>query len=105
MFKTKYVLPERICTGDRFRLIDDSWSLLFPEYWISYRNIASLINIATVIVQEELVDERYVIGIMDIVPEEGRVRLPIGLRIETDLKTLHLAIALSWKYSLSQKKP
>lgn len=103
MTKQRTVLPEKLEQGEKIRLIDSSWNILFPRYWQSYRETASLINIATVYITKVLKKNRYEVGILDIVPDEGRVVLPIGLKVEVDLRQIHLAIALSYKLANSGK--
>lgn len=90
-------LPEYLRLGDKIKLIDFSWSILFPEYWVIYREKASSINIATIVVETPLGNDEYSIGIVDIVPDEGRVRLPVGLKATANIKTIQMAIALSYK--------
>lgn len=97
MSKYKVPLPEHLRPGDRIRLIDSSWSILFPEYWVTYRDKASAVNIATMVVETALDNDEYVLSVMDIVPEEGRVRLPVGLKTVTNIKIIQMAIALSYK--------
>jgi hypothetical protein len=82
-------------------LCDSSWSILFPDYWLSYRKTASLINVATFKVVAILPDDSYTLECMDIVPEEGRLMIPVGLKADFKLKEIQAALALSWRSTLT----
>lgn len=95
MAKRKTELPQKLQIGERIRLCDSSWSILFPGYWYSYRKTASKVNIATFKIIAVLANDTYTIGCMDIVPEEGRLKVPVGLRGDFTLKDIQAAMALS----------
>ena len=98
MSKTKNANPPRkLQLGEKIKLRDISWCLLFREYWAIYRRNASRVNIATFKVVDVLDAENITLECMDIVPEDGRLLIPVGMRANFQTKDVLDVMTLSAK--------
>jgi hypothetical protein len=92
MAKLKLRLPEVLEPNDTIMLKDAAWAFLFPAQWPEYRLKASKRNVAKVKVISNDGNDKYTLEMMEIAPEEGRLLVPTGMRIQTKIIEIHLAM-------------
>lgn len=76
-----------IQVGDKIILLDSTWHPLFPTITFNHPNLC------TVFIAECMLGDRYELGIVDIVPIEGRIALPAGIRSTVSREQLRAALA------------
>lgn len=103
MPRVKFKIPQYIQKDDTFSLCDSAWSIIFPEYWCQYRSKGSFKNASKIkILSVEITDNKmeYLVGLMEVAPQEGRLVIPVGIHQIVDEHKIHLALALSHKIRL-----
>lgn len=83
-----------------FTLCDVSWGLLFPSYWVAYRRTCSYRNVAKLKVISET-PWGYELELMEVAPEEGRIVVPVGMRIEATMRDIHISYVSSYRSTLT----
>jgi hypothetical protein len=76
--------------GDKIKLLDDTWRLLFPQY----RRLDGP-AVTTLFIEDTFPDQRFVVGILDIVSTNHRTITPVGVRGSFTEEQLNQAIAAS----------